>query len=106
MSIWEGQFWQINLNTSPDSNHDGCRVKDALLCNGRNGAIACGKPFQLMDQRSNMTIKQNRFVDLTSENSSMTDFFDEMDAKKNEAKPITFVKVYKKHKSTFEKHGL
>ena len=100
------------IDTSPDSNHDGCRVKEALLSNGLNGAIACGKPFQLMDKRSNMNIKQNCFVDLTSKNSLVTDFFDELDAKKNETKAITsqkgdtFVKVCKKHKLSFEKHGL
>ena len=33
------------IDTSPDSNHDGCRVKEALLSNELNGAIACGKPF-------------------------------------------------------------
>ena len=42
----------------------------------------------------------------------MTDFFDKLDAKKNETKAITsqkgdtFVKVCKKHKLSFEKHGL
>ena len=41
-----------------DSNHDGCRVKEALLSNELNGAIACGEPFQLMDKRSKVNIKQ------------------------------------------------
>ena len=76
------------IDTRPDSNHDGCRVKEALLSNELNGAIACGKPFQLMNKRSNMNIKQNCFVDLTSKNSLVTDFFDELDAKKNEARAI------------------
>ena len=100
------------IETSPDSNHDGCRVKEALLINGPNGAIACGKSFQLMDKRSNVKVKQNCFVDLTSNNSLVTDFFDELDAEKMKTKAITsqkgdtFVKVCKKLKLSFEKHGL
>ena len=39
------------IDTSPDSNHGGCRVKEALLSSGLNGVIACGKPFHLMDKR-------------------------------------------------------
>ena len=41
-----------------------------------------------MDKRSNMDTKQNCFVDLTSSKSLLTDFFDELDAKKNETKAI------------------
>jgi hypothetical protein len=59
-----------------------------------------------------MDTKQNRSVDLTSKNSLVTDFFDELDAKKNETKAInsqrgdTLMKACKKHKLAFEKHGL
>ena len=65
-----------------------------------------------MDKRSNMDTKQNCFVDLTSKNSLVTDFFDELNAKKNETKVInsqrgdTFVKACKPHKLAFGKHGL